>query len=56
VKEGDRCAVLKGESQIGRARIMAARYRIAAAFIDDIQYKNSIKDIKEGDRVVMIEE
>ena len=53
VKEGDRCSILKGGEEIASAEIISVRYRIAAAFVDDVQYKHTIRDVKEGYEVVL---
>lgn len=53
VKEGDRCSILKGGGEIASAEIISVRYRIAAAFVDDVQYKYTIRDVKEGYEVVL---
>lgn len=55
VKEGDQCMIFSKGKELARAEIIAARYRIAAAFISSIQYKYNISSIKEGDKVTMIE-
>jgi hypothetical protein len=55
MKEGDRISVLKEGRQIAGAEIMSVRYRIAAAFVDDIKYGYTINEIKENDRVIAAE-
>jgi len=55
VREGDRYKICRDEKEIAQAEVMGVRYRISAAFIDDIKYKYNINDIKEGDIVVMME-
>lgn len=53
LKEGDRCSILKGGEEIASAEVISVRYRIAAAFVDDVQYKHTIRDVKEGYEVVL---
>jgi len=53
VKDGDRCRIFKKDKMIARAQIISTRYRIAAAFIDDIQYKYTINDIEENLKVTV---
>ena len=55
IKEGDRCGILQEGKEVAQAEIMAVRYRISAAFIDNFKYKYNIGSIKEGDRVTLIE-
>ena len=55
LKEGNRCKILRDGQEIAQAEILSVRYRIAAAFIDDIQYRYTINDIKEGYKVVVTE-
>jgi len=54
LKEGDRCTIIRDGQEIAQAEILSVRYRIAAAFIDDIRYKCTINDIKEGYKVVVV--
>jgi len=53
VKEGYRCKILKDEQVIGSAEIMSVRYRVSAAFVDDLQYKATVDDVKEGCKVIV---
>ena len=55
VKEGDRLHIFKDDARIAAGEIISVRYRISAAAIDDIQYKNTIGDIKEGYKVIVSE-
>lgn len=55
IKEGDRCLIFKDGKEMASGEIISTRYRIAAAFVDDIKYKYNIRDIKEGDKVLMKE-
>ncbi|MFA5256211.1 MAG: hypothetical protein WC419_05925 [Candidatus Omnitrophota bacterium] len=48
VKEGDRLRIFKDADQIAGGEVISVRYRISAAVIDDIRYKSTIDDIKEG--------
>lgn len=56
IVKGDRCVVLKDEKVIASAEIISVRYKISAAFIDDVRYKNALTDIKEGDKVLISKE
>ena len=53
VKEGDRCKIFKKDREIAGAQIINIRYRISAAFIDDIKYKYTINDIAENQKAVI---
>jgi hypothetical protein len=53
VKEGDRCKIFKNDLEIARAQIINIRYRISAAFVDDIKYKYTINDIGENQKVII---
>lgn len=55
IKEGQRLSVLRNEKEIAQAEIINVRYKIAAAFVDDIQYRYNIHNIHEGDEVVVRE-
>lgn len=54
IKEGDLFKIFKETEEIAEAEIISARYRIAAAFICDIQPRYTIDDVKEGSRAVLI--
>lgn len=56
IKEGDRCQIIKDEQVLGSAEIMGARPRVSAAFIDDLQGKYTMDDIKESSRVQVIKQ
>lgn len=56
IKEGQKCAVLADDEEIASGEIISVRYDISAAYIDEFKYKNSIHDIKEGDKVAVREE
>lgn len=53
MKEGLRCAVLKNDEEIASGEIISVRYNISAVYIDDVKYKNSISEIKEGDKILI---
>ncbi|MCQ9206655.1 MAG: hypothetical protein NG740_02080 [Omnitrophica bacterium] len=53
VKEGQRLAILDAGEQIASGEIISSRYMISAAFIDDIKYKHTVHDIKEGYKVLI---
>lgn len=53
VKDNDRCTIFKADKPIAHAQIINVRYRIAAAFIDDIEYKYTINDIQENYKVMI---
>lgn len=55
VKEGDKLHIFKEDTQIAGGEIISVRYRISAAVIDDILYKNTISDIKEGYKIIVAE-
>lgn len=54
IKEGDYLRVYIGEQEVARAEVMSVRYRVAAAFIDDVNYRYTINDIKEGYKVTLL--
>ena len=53
VKEEDRCVVLKDDKVIAGARIINLRYRVSAAFVDEMESGYSIRKIKEGYEVLI---
>lgn len=53
VAEGYRCKILNNDEEIASAEVVSVRYRIAAAFIDNILGKHSMNDIKEGLKVTI---
>lgn len=53
IREGQRLSILDGAGEIASAEIISSRYRISAAFIDDIKHKHTIGDIKTGFKVLM---
>ena len=53
IKEGDACTVLKNSEEIAFARIISVRYKVAAAFVSEMNYKYNIRDIEEEDDVVI---
>lgn len=48
ISEGQRLLILNDGEEIASAEIISARYKISAAFIDDIRYKHTIGEIKSG--------
>jgi len=48
VEEGMRLMVLDSGEKIATGEIISSRYRVSAAFIDDIEFKRTINDIKNG--------
>ena len=55
VKEGYICTILKEDKEFARGAIISVRYNMSAVFIDEIQYRNLIGDIREGDKVTIEE-
>jgi hypothetical protein len=53
MREGGRLEIFNEEEKIASAEIINARYRISAAFIDDIRYKYTVRDIKNGNKVLI---
>ena len=53
VKAGQRCMVMHGDKEIGSGEIISTRYKMSAAFINDIKYKYTFSDIKESDKVLI---
>lgn len=56
VKEGQRCLIYKGSNEAASAEIITTRYKISAAFVDDVKYGYTINDVKEGEKVSISEE
>lgn len=55
VKEEDRCIILKDDKAIGEARIINLRYRVSAAFVDEMESGYNIRKIQEGYEVLVKE-
>jgi hypothetical protein len=55
VERGGQCEISKDEKRIATAEIISARYRVAAAFVYEVEYGHSIRDIQKGDDVTIIE-
>lgn len=53
VREGQRLAILDTGEQIASGEIISSRYMISAAFIDDIKHKHTVRDIKEGYKILI---
>lgn len=56
IKENQRCLIVKDGKEVAFADTINVRYRISAAFVNDIKYGHTINDIKEGDEVSIVEE
>lgn len=52
LKEGDRLTVMRDGKELVSTQIVAVRYRVATAFVDQNRHNFSIKDIREGDEIV----
>jgi hypothetical protein len=52
LKEGDRLTVMRNGKELVSAQVVAVRYRVATAFVDQNRHNYSIKDIREGDEIV----
>jgi aspartate 1-decarboxylase len=52
IKEGDRLIVMRDGKELVSAQVVAVRYRVATAFVDQNRHNFSMKDIREGDEVV----
>ncbi len=55
VGEGRRLAIMDDGAEIATGEVINSRYRVSAAFIDDISHKHTIHDIKTGYKVLMEE-
>ena len=51
LREGQRCYIMKDGEEIGSAEIIRVRSKISAAFVDEMNYKYTVRDIRVGDRV-----
>jgi cell division protein FtsB len=50
-REGQRCRIIGEQGEIATATIIRTRYEISAAFVDKLNPKHTILDVKEGDKV-----
>jgi len=48
IEKGESCTIFKDEEKIASGEIINVRYEVAAVFIEDLEYNNEMKDIKEG--------
>ncbi|MCM8760797.1 MAG: hypothetical protein NC938_06615 [Candidatus Omnitrophica bacterium] len=55
LKEGDRLSILKDGKPAATAGVIAVRYRVASAFVNNTRQNFSFRDIKEGDEVIIAE-
>lgn len=55
IKEEQQCMILKDNKEIALAKIISVRYKVSAAFVDEIKYNYNISDIKDGDSVLVME-
>ena len=55
VEKGKQCAILKDDKEIAQAEVISTRYNVSAAFVYETAYGHNIRDIKEGDGVVIME-
>ena len=53
VVEGDKCVIFKNGNELARGEVINVRYKISAVFINEMQYKNTIADVAEGDSVLI---
>ena len=53
VEKGKQCAILKDDKEIAQAEVISTRYNVSAAFIYETAYGHNIRDIKEGDGVLV---
>jgi hypothetical protein len=55
VKKGYRCKILKDGQLIGTAETLSVRYKVSAAFVDDLKYNTTMDDLKEGYTIIVPE-
>ena len=55
VKEKDRLKILKDGKEIAEATVIGVRYRASAAFVDEIEHRHNIRNIENGDAVLIPE-
>ena len=55
VKEKDRLKILKDGKEIAGATIIGVRYRASAAFVDEIEHRQNIRNIQKGDEILISE-
>jgi len=53
VEKGKQCAILKDDKEIAQAEVISTRYNVSAAFVYETAYGHNIRDIKEGDGVLV---
>lgn len=53
IREGQRCFILRDNNEIGSAEVIRTRHKISAAFIDKINHGYTMRDIKEGYKVII---
>ncbi|NQU94604.1 MAG: hypothetical protein HQ549_00010 [Candidatus Omnitrophica bacterium] len=53
VREEDRCIILKDDKAIAEARIINLRYRVSAAFVDEMESGYNIRKVKKGYKVLI---
>ncbi|OGW74938.1 MAG: hypothetical protein A2Z72_07385 [Omnitrophica bacterium RBG_13_46_9] len=56
INEAQRCIIIKDGKEIASSKIISVRYRVSAAFVDDIRYAYSMRNINEGDEVLVVQE
>jgi len=55
VRAGQHCMVMHEDKEIGSGEIISTRYKMSAVFINDIKYKYTFNDIKESDKVSIVD-
>ena len=54
IKEGDVCKISRDGQEIGSGEVMSVRYRIAAVFVNEIQNRYTIYNIRECDKAIVV--
>jgi predicted RNase H-like nuclease (RuvC/YqgF family) len=54
ISTGNECIIIQDNQEIARGEVISARHKISAVYINEIAYRYTISDIKEGDEVQII--
>jgi len=56
VKENQSCLILRGGKNMASAKIISVRYKVSAAFVDEMSYGYNIRDLKEDDDALVLDD
>ncbi|MBN1353218.1 MAG: hypothetical protein JW994_00920 [Candidatus Omnitrophica bacterium] len=52
IEEGERCLIIQDNKEIGSGKVIGLRYGVAAIFVDELKYKETMRTVKEGDSAI----